>query len=387
MPNPRPSLVTQISDPTSLSPQDIVGRSPSRSSSPRGRQSRSSSTSSIPRDVVISLADPSHQPSTSGSPGEGSSGTKRQQKHPANFGCHLCTKRFTRAYNLRSHLRTHTDERPFVCNVCGKAFARQHDRKRHEGLHSGEKKFVCRGTLKDGGAWGCSRRFARADALGRHFRSEAGRVCIKPLLEEESVERASKEWEHTNLNSEQIGSSDINMTGSMPMTNQNNTYFEGNATMLASIPSINPGSHGLSMFPSMATPPGVPTAGVGGNGLNQLSSSPSSMLAQHAAPPSSSSYALPAALLAQYPALAGIQWDALPSGAPDEIEGDLSGRSSFDASSGGEYYEDEDDSFKDMKDHQAQGQDDLQGQQQQGSAQLQQQQQGDAANQQLLYGP
>ncbi|KAF2209037.1 hypothetical protein CERZMDRAFT_61626 [Cercospora zeae-maydis SCOH1-5] len=115
--------------------------------------------------------------------------SKRVQKHPATFQCNLCPKRFTRAYNLRSHLRTHTDERPFVCTVCGKAFARQHDRKRHEGLHSGEKKFVCRGTLQTGSQWGCGRRFARADALGRHFRSEAGRVCIKPLLDEEAAER------------------------------------------------------------------------------------------------------------------------------------------------------------------------------------------------------
>ncbi|KAI7332200.1 hypothetical protein KC315_g4762, partial [Hortaea werneckii] len=57
------------------------------------------------------------------------------------------------------------------------------------GLHSGEKKFVCKGNLQSGAVWGCGRRFARADALGRHFRSEAGRVCIKPLLEEEAAER------------------------------------------------------------------------------------------------------------------------------------------------------------------------------------------------------
>lgn len=120
-------------------------------------------------------------------------GPKRVQRHPATFQCSLCPKRFTRAYNLRSHLRTHTDERPFVCTVCGKAFARQYDRKRHEGLHSGENKFVCKGDLKDGGQWGCGRRFARVDALGRHFLSEAGRICVNPLLDEEDFElRRSK---------------------------------------------------------------------------------------------------------------------------------------------------------------------------------------------------
>ncbi|KAF2248976.1 hypothetical protein BU26DRAFT_505088 [Trematosphaeria pertusa] len=61
---------------------------------------------------------------------------KRTQKHPATFQCTLCPKRFTRAYNLRSHLRTHADERPFICSVCGKAFSRQNDRKRHEHIHN-----------------------------------------------------------------------------------------------------------------------------------------------------------------------------------------------------------------------------------------------------------
>ena len=55
----------------------------------------------------------------------------------------------------------------------------------------------------------------------------------------------------------------------------------------------------------------------------------------------SGNYQLPAALLAQYPALATLSWNELPQGdvgADDEP----SGRSSFDAS-GSEYYDEQDD--------------------------------------------
>ena len=112
------------------------------------------------------------------SPGESPNDLKAAQ----SFSCHLCNRKFTRTYNLRSHMRTHTDERPFACRNCGKAFARQHDRKRHEALHSGEKNFACSNS-QPLFQWGCGKRFARADALGRHFRTEAGRSCLQPLAE------------------------------------------------------------------------------------------------------------------------------------------------------------------------------------------------------------
>ena len=243
-------------------------RSDSRSLSPLDRQSspssRRKSIGSAPNnEIALRLADPEYV--------HESGGSKRQQKHPATFSCHLCPKKFTRAYNLRSHLRTHTDERPFVCSVCGKAFARQHDRKRHEGLHSGEKKFVCKGDLKQGGQWGCGRRFARADALGRHFRSEAGRICIKPLLDEEMVER-QRVW-HEQRMQQNLAAQQITQP-----------------QMLG-----NPNA-GYPMDPS------------GG-------------------------YSLPQALLARYPALAQMNW-AQPdmSGGGSGMEDNISGRSSFDAS-------------------------------------------------------
>ncbi|KAJ2897184.1 C2H2 type zinc finger domain-containing protein [Zalerion maritima] len=257
--------------PGSLSPHlGAELRSDSRSLSPLDRQqspsNRRKSIGSVPNnEMALRLADPEY-----GQEG-GAGGAKRQQKHPATFSCHLCPKKFTRAYNLRSHLRTHTDERPFVCSVCGKAFARQHDRKRHEGLHSGEKKFVCKGDLKQGGQWGCGRRFARADALGRHFRSEAGRICIKPLLDEEMMER-QRAWHEQRMQQSLA------------------------AQQMAQPHMMGDPNAGYPIDPS------------GG-------------------------YALPQALLTQYPALAQMNW-AQPdmSGGGSGLEDDLSGRSSFDAS-------------------------------------------------------
>ena len=91
-----------------------------------------------------------------------------------------CGSTFTRHFNLKGHLRSHNDERPYKClyDGCPKGeigclmiilwvadgtavvgFARQHDCKRHMLLHKGLRPFECEG---------CGKKFARLDALTRH---------------------------------------------------------------------------------------------------------------------------------------------------------------------------------------------------------------------------
>ncbi|GIZ49152.1 hypothetical protein CKM354_001218800 [Cercospora kikuchii] len=79
--------------------------------------------------------------------------------------CPYCATDFTRHHNLKSHLLTHSQEKPYVCQTCQARFRRLHDLKRHTKLHTGERPHTCDK---------CGRKFARGDALARHNKGPGG---------------------------------------------------------------------------------------------------------------------------------------------------------------------------------------------------------------------
>jgi len=134
-----------------------------------GSQSRQRSNVPSASDVL-----PSQIPKVNVTTGRTANASQRRRKQDANFACTVpgCGSTFTRGFNLKGHLRSHYELKPYKCHWpgCGKGFARQHDCKRHEQLHSNFRPFECDG---------CRKQFARMDALNRHLKSDAGVECAR----------------------------------------------------------------------------------------------------------------------------------------------------------------------------------------------------------------
>ncbi|XP_010142975.1 PREDICTED: PR domain zinc finger protein 12-like, partial [Buceros rhinoceros silvestris] len=57
--------------------------------------------------------------------------------------CVICHRGFNSRSNLRSHMRIHTLDKPFVCRFCNRRFSQSSTLRNHVRLHTGERPYKC----------------------------------------------------------------------------------------------------------------------------------------------------------------------------------------------------------------------------------------------------
>ncbi|XP_037948939.1 uncharacterized protein LOC119680194 isoform X2 [Teleopsis dalmanni] len=120
------------------------------------------------------------------------------------FNCEQCHKGFTTLSDLKKHMRTHTQFRPYKCqeNACGKSFTASHHLKTHIRTHTGERPYPCEEN-------NCGKQFSTSHSLKSHKKTHQRQIQNKNTKErkykpKKFIHQANKKGFQTTITNEAL---------------------------------------------------------------------------------------------------------------------------------------------------------------------------------------
>ncbi|XP_054614907.1 transcription factor E4F1 isoform X1 [Dunckerocampus dactyliophorus] len=151
----------QVVDTTKEGPQEVKTVQEAVSSEPENRDESSATLGRGCRKKTTTLkaSDTSERPDSDNAD---SDKLVYKVNLEGRYICQLCEKTFKTGNILKTHMKTHSDQKNFTCELCSASFRTKGSLSRHNRRHSDERPYQC--TL-------CGQSFRESGALTRHLKS------------------------------------------------------------------------------------------------------------------------------------------------------------------------------------------------------------------------